>query len=64
MTISEIDAIKSMESEAKTAHQERVNSVKEALKEHGGIIQPWMYNVLYPEELRAIWASGDWIREL
>jgi hypothetical protein len=49
------------EEEAKGAHAERVISVKRRLKETGGVIQPWMYNVLYPEELRQIWASGDWI---
>lgn len=46
----------------KSAHQERKESVMAKLKETGGVIQPYMYNVLYPEELRQIWVSGNWIR--
>lgn len=45
-----------------SAHQERVEAVKKRLKETGGVIQPHMYNMLFPEELRKIWISGDWIR--
>ena len=47
----------------KSAHEEKIDDVKKRLKHTGGVIEPWMYNVLFPMDLRRIWASGDWITE-
>lgn len=41
---------------------EKEQRVLDALADSGGVVLPWMRNVISISRLREIWKSGDWIR--